>query len=151
MNWLRLIPLLLGLLYSQQTDAQYRILYRSQDLSIRPDLPDTADQITAIESRGALSKYLIVRYAHAKRQLLLKSSIWGFIDSRQAVWRSYKKELFLLLKYNNNWVEYAIERPIATRLSAMYPAIMYSRTLDSKIKSNWGDAMKDVPPGFVVH
>lgn len=155
MYWLQFLILGVGLLSGQQVDAQCRILYRSQDLTIKPDqnraiVADTANQIIAVESRGALSKYLIVRYAHAKRKLLLKNSIWGFVDSHQAVWRSYNKELFLVLKYNSSWIEYAIERPVGTRLSVTYPAVMYSRTLDSKIKSTWGDAMKDIPPGYII-
>lgn len=155
MKWLRFLILGVGTLYNQRADAQCRILNWSQELTIRPSestavVADTANQITSIESRGVLSKYLIVHYAHAKRKLLLKNSIWGFVDSRQAVWRSYKKELFLVLNYNGSWVEYAIERPIRTRLSATYQAVMYSRTLDSKIKSTWTDAIKDVPPGYIV-
>ncbi|WP_460938710.1 hypothetical protein [Spirosoma humi] len=155
MNWLRFLILGTGTLSGQWVDAQCRILYRSQELVVQPDqyvaiIPDTAAQITAIESRGVLSKYLLVHYAHAKRKLLLKSSIWGFVDSRQAVWRSYNKELFLVLNYNSSWVEYAIERPVGTRLSATYPAVMYSRTLDSEIKSTWNDAIKDVSPGYIV-
>jgi len=155
MYWLRFLILGVGILSGQWVDAQCRILYRSQEFPLKSDqntaiIPDTAGQITAIESRGVLSNYLVVHYAHAKRKLLLKNSIWGFIDSRQAVWRSYHKELFLVLRYNTSWVEYAIERPVGTRLSATYPAVMYSRTLDSKIKSTWGDAMKDVPPGYII-
>lgn len=155
MYWLRLLLLGVGILSGQWVDAQCRILYRSQEFPLKSDqniaiTPDTANQITAIESRGVLSNYLIVHYAHAKRKLLLKNSIWGFVDSHHTVWRSYRKELFLVLKYTSSWVEYAIERPVGTRLSATYPAVMYSRTLDSKIKSTWGDAMKDVPPGYIV-
>ncbi|GAB4038141.1 hypothetical protein GCM10028774_35430 [Spirosoma jeollabukense] len=113
-------------------------------------MADTLDQITSIESRGAMSKYLIVRYAHSKRKLIPKNSIWGFIDSRKAVWRSYEKELFLVIKNNGGWVEYAVNRPVRTRLTAMHGAIMYSRTLDSRIRSNWSDAMADVPKGYIV-
>jgi hypothetical protein len=155
MNWLRLLILLQGILYNQLANAQCRILYRSQDLLNIPDqnkviTPDTSNPITDIESRGVLSKYLVVRYAHARRKLMPKKSIWGFVDSHQAVWRSYHKELFLVLKYNGGWVEYAIERPVRTRLTALYWAVMYSRTLDSKIKSTWTDAMKDVPAGYIA-
>src|SRR4051812_36419877 len=121
MNWLKFLILGVSILTSQRVDAQCRLLYWSQELTTKPSqsmaiVADTANQITSVESRGALSKYLIVHYAHAKRKLLLKNSIWGFVDSRQAVWRSYKKELFLVLNYNGGWVEYAIERPVRTRL-----------------------------------
>ncbi|CAN5284325.1 hypothetical protein BH09BAC4_BH09BAC4_26270 [soil metagenome] len=154
MNSLRLVFLLLGVVYGQLTNAQCRLLYHSQDLIITPDqdvVPDTTDQITSIESRGALSKYLIVHYAHSRRKLIAKTSIWGYVDSRNAVWRSYEKELFLVIKNNGGWIEYAVNRPVRTRLTAMHGAIMYSRTLDSDIKSNWADAMADVPKGYIVH
>ncbi|WP_461114841.1 hypothetical protein [Spirosoma jeollabukense] len=153
MNSLRLVFLLLGIWYGQLASAQCRILYHSQDIAVTPVqdvMADTLDQITSIESRGAMSKYLIVRYAHSKRKLIPKNSIWGFIDSRKAVWRSYEKELFLVIKNNGGWVEYAVNRPVRTRLTAMHGAIMYSRTLDSRIRSNWSDAMADVPKGYIV-
>lgn len=154
MNSLRLVFLFLGIVYGQLANAQCKLLYHSQDLPVTPDqdvVPDTTDQITSIESRGTLSKYLIVHYAHSRRKLIPKNSIWGYVDNRKAIWRSYEKELFLVIKNNGGWVEYAVNRPVRTRLTAMHGAIMYSRTLDSDIKSNWADAMADVPKGYIVH
>lgn len=158
MYLLRLLLLISVLILSAMhpVAAQYRILYRSQDLTTRSDqdtviYSDTTDRITAIESRGILSKYLIVRYAHSKRKLIAKNAIWGFIDPRGAIWRSFEKELFLVIKYNGGWVEYVIERPVRIRLTPTYGAIMYSRTLDSKIRLVWSDAMADAPLGYIVH
>lgn len=155
MNWLRFLTLVTVVLHSQQINAQCKLIYHSKDLSINSyqsetTVVDTAAQITAVESRGVLSNYLILRYGQSRRKLILKNSIWGFIDSHQAIWRSYQKELFLVRTYNTNWVEYIIQRPIGTRLTAVHEEVMYSRTLDSKIEATWSNAMKDVLPGYLI-
>lgn len=140
---------LLASLAGKSVSAQWRLLQHSQDMYRQQVVPDSANQITAIDSRGVLSKYLVVHFAHAKRQLVAKKAVWGFIDGQGATWRSYQKELFLVLRYNGGWVEYAVNRPVRTRLTATYAATMYSRTLDSKITSSWTKAMADSPPGHI--
>ncbi|MVM32084.1 hypothetical protein GO755_18690 [Spirosoma sp. HMF4905] len=155
MNPLLFLVLLAGLLKIQQANAQCKIIYRSQDLTVRTDQdlvarPDTGNHITSIESRGILSKYLVVHYEHTKRALIPKKEIWGYIDSQKTAWRSYQKELFRVIKYNEGWVEYVINRPVGTRLTPTYNAVMYSRTLDSPIRTNWSQAMADVPLGHII-
>ncbi|MFD2936352.1 hypothetical protein [Spirosoma flavum] len=149
----RSLLLVLAILASQPIYAQWRLLFRSQDIQQTLNLmtlTDSANSIMAIESRGVLSKYLIVRYSRSKRKLVAKDSIWGFVDGNGAIWRCYEKELFLVINSNRGWVNYAINRPVGTRLTAMYGARMYSRTLDSKIKSNWSEAMADIPQGYIL-
>ena len=122
--------LLAELSVSQPIKAQCTIIYQSQDLTNGPDL--------------------IVRYEHDKRKLVSKKSVWGYIDKYRNIWRSYDKELFLVVKCDGGWIEYLIDRPVKARLTASYKAVMYSRTLDSKIDSNWSKAMSDAPFGFIV-
>ena len=142
------ICLLTGLLtVSQPIKAQCTIVYQSQDLM---NGPDSTSEVSAVESRGALSKYLIVRYVHNRRKLVPKKAVWGYIDKYRNIWRSYDKELFLVIKCSGGWIEYVIDRPVKTKLTASYKAVMYSRTLDSKIESNWSKAMADAPFGFIV-
>ncbi len=153
MKSIYVLLLVFSCLVSQPIQAQWRLLFRSQDIRQTPDattLTDTLNSITAIESRGVLSKYLIVRYRHSRRRLIAKDSVWGFVDGYGTIWRSYEKELFVVTDFNGGWVQYAINRPVRTRLSAMYWAPMYSRTLDSKIKSSWSEAMADVPAGHML-
>ncbi|OJW70908.1 MAG: hypothetical protein BGO59_32295 [Spirosoma sp. 48-14] len=137
-------------LISQPIHAQWRLLFQSQDIYQPSNRATPSDTITAIESRGVLSKYLIIRYRHSRRRLMAKDSVWGFVDGYGTIWRSYEKELFVLVDFNGGWVNYAINRPVRTRLSAMYWAPMYSRTLDSKIKSSWSEAMADIPAGHIL-
>jgi hypothetical protein len=141
--------LLLAGLSVEPVSAQWRLLLRSQDIDPQQAIPDSTNQITGIESRGIMSKYLVVHYAHAKRALIAKKAVWGFVDGQGAIWRSYQKELFLVLRDNGGWVEYAVNRPLRTRLTATYAATMYSRTLDSKITSSWTKAMEAIPPGHI--
>lgn len=155
MNRILLLGLLVGLLNVQQVSAQCKLIYRSQELTARVNQDalirsDTSDQITAIESRGVLSKYLVVHYEHIQRALVPKKEVWGYIDNKNTAWRSYQKELFQVVKYNGGWVEYVINRPVGTRLTPTYYAVMYSRTLDSPIRANWAQAMSDVPLGHVA-
>lgn len=155
MNRLLLLVLLVGVLTMQQASAQCKLIYRSQELTVRadPDLvakPDTGNQIVSIESRGVLSKYLVVHYEHLQRALVPKDEVWGYVDDQHTAWRSYHKELFRVIKYNGGWVEYVINRPVGTRLTPTYYAVMYSRTLDSPIRANWSQAMADVPLGHII-
>ncbi|GAB4017517.1 hypothetical protein GCM10028808_49110 [Spirosoma migulaei] len=141
--------LVLACLFGKPVSAQWRLLYHSQDINKQQDTSHTTNQITSIESRGVLSKYLVVQYAQIKRKLIAKKSVWGLVDGQGAIWRSYQKELFLVLRYNGGWVEYVVNRPVRTRLTATYAASMYSRTLDSKITSSWTKAMEEIPPGHI--
>lgn len=140
-------------LIHQPIYAQWRLLHKSQDIIQPIDTTtnaDLADPITLIEPRGEWSKYLIVRYAHSKRKLVPKKQIWGFTDSTKAIWRYYNNNLCRVMKYNGTWVEYAIYCSRSNRNGR--PTIWYepgySRSLDSKIWSNWSAAMADIPAGF---
>lgn len=153
MNRLRWAFLLLCLSVVVPLQAQWRLLYKSQDILQLTDsltLTSLANPITLIESRGVWSKYLIVRYAHAKRQLIPKKQVWGFTDSTRAIWRYYDNDLCRVMKYNGTWVEYAIYHSKSNRNGR--PTIWYepgySRSLDSKIWQSWSAAMADVPTGF---
>ncbi|PRY37555.1 hypothetical protein CLV58_11024 [Spirosoma oryzae] len=134
--------------------AQWRLLVKSQDVFklSEPTAPDAlANPITLIEPRGELSKYLIVRYAHSKRALVRKSSVWGFADSTNAIWRVYKNDLCRVTRYNDTWVEYGIYRSKNNRNG---PTVWYepgfSRGLDGKIWNRWSEAMADALPGHIV-
>lgn len=140
-----LLWLLLG--GTQVACAQWRLLYRSEDLAIQPD---SVSDISSIESRGTMSKYLIVRHYNRKRELVPKSAVWGYVDNENGVWRSYDRELYRIIYYNGGWVEYSINRMVSARSFALYKAVMYSRNLDSKIKASWLQAMADAPPGHIV-
>lgn len=133
--------------------AQWRLLVKSQDVFKTPEPADSgapANPITLIEPRGELSKYLIVRYAHSKRALIRKSSVWGFADSTNAIWRVYKNDLCRVMRYNDTWVEYGIYRSRSTRNG---PTVWYepgfSRSLDGKVWNRWSEAMADTPPGRI--
>jgi hypothetical protein len=148
--------LLVGLVWTvPSAQAQWRLFYQSQALFQTPvhSVPATdVDPIVLIEPRGELSKYLIVRYAHSKRALVLKKSVWGFADSTNVIWRVYRNDLCRVTKYNGTWVEYGIYRSRSTRNGR--PIVWYepgfSRSLDGKIWSRWSEAMADAPPGHVV-
>ncbi|QJD80677.1 hypothetical protein [Spirosoma rhododendri] len=154
---MKALLLLIGLAWAwavPSARAQWRLFYQSQDLFRRavPSVPsDNADPIVLIEPRGELSKYLIVRYAHSKRALVLKKSVWGFSDSTNVIWRVYRNDLCRVTKYNDTWVEYGLYRSRSTRggLSIWYEP-GFSRGLDGKIWSRWSEAMADAPPGHIV-
>lgn len=156
MNWLSLCIVLVTGPLLQPAQAQWRLLYTSQDVFRLPHaaVPDTgADSITLIEPRGELSKYLIVRYAHRKRALVLRKSVWGFTDDSNAIWRVYRNDLCRVMKYNGTWVEYGLYRSRSTARSSG-PIVWYepgfSRGLDGKIWNRWSEAMTDALPGHVV-
>ena len=153
MNRLRWGFLLLCLEVTQPLKAQWRLLYKSQDILQLTDSMArsvTANPITLIEPRGEWSKYLIVRYAHAKRQLISKKQVWGFTDSTNAIWRYYNNDLCRVMKYNGTWVEYAIYRSKSNRNGrpTTWYEPGYGRSLDGKIWLSWPEAMADVPAGF---
>lgn len=114
---------------------------------------ETVNPIILIERRGELSRFLIVRYAHSKRKLVDKRSIWGFTDSTNAVWRYADGDLCRVVNYDGAGVKYAIYRTYA-RLRTSRPEVYYtpgySHTLDSKIKATWGEAMEDIPTGHIL-
>ncbi|GAB2541497.1 hypothetical protein [Spirosoma aerophilum] len=148
MRSFRIILFVIGLSLSQATRAQWRLLYKSQDI-VAPGA-DTALSITSIESRGLFSKYLVVRSDNQPKSLVLKNAVWGYVDGNNRVWRSYDKDSYLLVKYNGGWAEYAINRFVSGTSFRTYMQPMYSRTLDSPIHSTWQAAMKDVPPSFIL-
>ena len=113
---------------------------------------DTTNPIVLIEPRGIFSKYMIVRYAHSKRKLVAKKSIWGYADSTNVIWRCTDNNLCLLLGYNSVWADYAVyHRSNRGRSPVIWFERGYSRTLDSKVRDHWSDAMEDVPAGYVLH
>lgn len=153
MNNLRYTLLLLCLMGMQTAQAQWQLLYKSQDILQLPDSGthvQSDNPIVLIEPRGTWSKFLIVRYAHTKRQLVPKKQVWGFTDSTWAIWRYYQNDLCKIMKYNGTWVEYAIYRTWSNRNGR--PTIWYepgfSRTLDGKIWPTWQAAMADLPVGL---
>ncbi|MFD2935440.1 hypothetical protein [Spirosoma flavum] len=136
--------------------AQWRLIYKSQDIIQPTDTTTSLDRtnlITLIEPRGEWSKYLIVRYAHSKRRLISKKQVWGFTDSTNAIWRYTDNDLCRVMKVNGTWVEYAIYRSKSNKNGR--PTVWYepgySRSLDSKIWPYWSEAMADVPVGYIVH
>ncbi len=151
MNTFRFFLLVASLCQSQNVQAQWRLIYQSKDLTsekIVAEMVDTESQIRSIESRGSLSKYLIVRFSNHQKSLVLKKAVWGYVDDDNRIWRSCDREVYLVTRYNGGWVEY-----VANRLTAsgrIYPQLMYSRTLDSRICPNWLQAMSDVPPTYIV-
>ena len=151
MNAFRLFLLVAGLFFSLSAEAQWRLLYQSQDILV--EASDTMPSIDFIESRGTLSKYAIVHFSNRPKALVLKKSFWGFIDGRNRTWRSYQREFYLITSFNGGWVEYVINRiGINTRSGSQYNTLQrtYSRTLDSRISSVWSDAMSDVPPNYIL-
>ena len=152
MNLLQSVVLFICLLVSQPVKAQWRLIYKSQDidsvwLANKTAPVDAVNPIRLIERRGELSKYLIVRYARSKRKLINKNNVWGFTDSTNAVWRYSNGDFCRVVDHNGAWIEYAIYRTNTTRYSkpVIYYTTGYSRTLDSKIEASWDKAMEDVP------
>lgn len=152
LTWVAFV-LLIGI--AQPTKAQWRLLYKSQDIV---QLTDTAAQsdpgnpIVLIEPRGEWSKYLIVRYAHSKRKLIPKKQVWGFTDSTNTIWRYADNDLCRVLSYNGAWVEYAIYRNKNNkngRPTTWYEP-GYSRTLDGKVETTWRKAMEDIPSETIL-
>lgn len=146
------------LLISSPLKAQWRIIHKSGDIDsvyvANKAAPlDTINPIILIEPRGVLSKFLIVRYAHSRRKLIAKKSVWGFTDSTNAVWRYYNGDLCRVVNCTGSGVDYAIYRTYArsrTSRPEVYYVAGYSRTLDSKIEATWEKAMEDIPPNFIL-
>ncbi len=152
MNTFRFLLVVASLCLSQNIQAQWRLLYHSKDVTTEKmvaEEPDMASQIQSIESRGSLSKYLVVRFSNHQKSLVLKKDVWGYVDDNYRIWRSCDKEMYLVTRYNNGgWVEYVANR--LTTGGRIYPQVMYSRTLDSQISTVWLQAMSDVPPMYIV-
>ncbi|AKD56640.1 hypothetical protein [Spirosoma radiotolerans] len=150
MNFLKVFALIGGLIFCNAVNAQWRLLQKSQDILIEPD---TTNKIELIVSRGSFSKYLIVSYFNGEKKLVLKKEIWGYVDDKKEIWRSYKKEFYRVIKYNGGWVEYAVDRSIQSsrlRSYGVYSLLLYSRTLDSSIHTNWSEAMSDIPSTYIL-
>ena len=148
MHPVRMLLLLVGLALSLRTQAQWRLIYQSKDIVATAS--DTTRFFTSIESRGTLSKYLIVRSDDRQKSLVLKDAVWGYVDGNNGVWRTYEKECFLLVRYNGGWAEYVVNRLVSSGSSRTFMQPMYSRTLDSRIYASWQEAMRDVPPSFIL-
>ncbi|MVM30170.1 hypothetical protein GO755_09005 [Spirosoma sp. HMF4905] len=144
----RFLLLLVCITLSQGVQAQWRLIYTSKD--ILAEESDTIHKITSIHSRGALSKYLIVHSSDQSKKRVLKKDIWGYIDGDNKLWRSYNKEFYMVTNYNGGWVEYAITRLVPDRPSQSFNLLLYSRTLDSRVYSNWMKAMGDLPQNYIV-
>ena len=160
--------LILSILFlmSQPLKAQWRLIYKSQDIdsiwAVNKTVPvNTENPIVLIERRGVLSRFLIVRYAHSKRKLVNTKNVWGFTDSTNAVWRYSGGDFCRVVDYNGAGVKYAIRRTTngylnptesesAQRCPCVYYVVGYSRTLDSKIETNWEKAMEDIPPDYML-
>ena len=152
--------IILGLfiLMSQPLRAQWRLIYKSGDIDSiwvanKTASINTSNPITSIERRGELSRFLIVRYAHSKRQLVATKDVWGFTDSTNTVWRYFGGDLCRVVNYNGAGVEYAIYRTFSrlrTNRPEVYYTPGYSRTLDSKIETTWEKAMEDIPSGHIL-
>lgn len=155
-NLLRSFNLFIFLLFSQPVKAQWRLIYKSQDIDSiysanKAITGNSVNPIILIEQRGRLSKFLIVRYAHTKRKLVAKKSVWGFTDSTNVIWRYYDSDLYRVVSYNDLGVEYAMYRVyVRGRPNYDYFELAYSRTLDSKIEISWKKAMEDIPTGNIL-
>ncbi|MFD2935269.1 hypothetical protein [Spirosoma flavum] len=146
MHIFRLFLFVIGFSFSQGVQAQWRLLYQSKDIA---NAPDTTSPIKLIESRGALSKYIVVHFSNHEKILVLKKDIWGYADGSNRIWRSYDKEFYLVTSYNGAWVDYVVDRLVANTRNQIFQPL-YSRTLDSRISAIWTKAMSDVSPSYRV-
>ncbi|MVM37683.1 hypothetical protein GO730_08860 [Spirosoma sp. HMF3257] len=144
----RFLLLFLCIVLSQNVNAQWRLIYQSKD--ILAEEADTTNKITSIQSRGALSKYLVVHSGSQQKTLVPKKAIWGYIDGNNRLWRSYNKEFYQVINYNGGWVEYGITRLVPGRPSQSFNLQLFSRTLDSRVYSNWMKAMGDLSQNYIV-